>query len=98
MSFIHKYRESTFNSDNATKHFLLHCLESIIIAVVLCGCATWCVAIREGQRLWVSEKRVLLEMFIFKREDVTGERRRIHENNIHKTLGPSRVNNLRRLR
>jgi hypothetical protein len=46
----------------------------------------------------VSEKRVLLEMFIFKREDVTGEWRKFHENDIHKTLGPSRNINLRRLR
>jgi hypothetical protein len=39
---------------------------------------TWSLTLREEQRLRVSEKRVLRNRFGPKRDEVTGERRRLH--------------------
>jgi hypothetical protein len=41
--------------------------------VVLYGCETWSLALREEQRLWVLENRVLRRIFGPKRDEVTGD-------------------------
>jgi hypothetical protein len=46
---------------------------TIILPVVLYGCETWCVTLREEHRLRVFEKRVLTEMFGPKRDEATGK-------------------------
>jgi uncharacterized membrane protein len=50
----------------------------IILPVVLYGCATWSLTVREECRLRVFEKRVLREIFGPKRDEVTGEWRKLH--------------------
>jgi len=49
------------------------------LPVVLYGCETWSLTLRDEQRLGISEKRVLRRMFGPKRDEVTGEWRKIHE-------------------
>jgi hypothetical protein len=49
-----------------------------IILFVLYGCETWSVTLREEHRLRVFENRVLRGMFGPKRDEVTGEWRRLH--------------------
>jgi len=49
----------------------------IIVAVVLYGCETWSLTLREERRLRVSENRVLRGIFGPKRDDVTGEWRKL---------------------
>jgi len=44
---------------------------NIILIVVLCGCGTWSVILREAHRVRVFENRVLRKMFGPKREEVT---------------------------
>jgi len=44
----------------------------------LCECETWYLAFREEVGLRVFEKRVLRKMFEPKRDEVTGEWRRLH--------------------
>jgi len=44
----------------------------------LCDCATWSLVFREEGGLRVFEKRVLRKMFEPKRDEVTGEWRRLH--------------------
>ena len=45
---------------------------NIILPVVLCGCGTWLLALREERRQRVFENRVLREIFGAKRDEVTG--------------------------
>ena len=56
--------------------------KSIIFPVVLYGYEAWCLAIREECRLRVFENRILRRIFGPKR-DGNGERRRLHNNEIH---------------
>ena len=50
----------------------------IILPVVLYGRETWSLTLREERRLRVSENRVLRGIFGSKRDEVTGEWRKIH--------------------
>ena len=49
-----------------------------ILTVVLCGCGTWSLTLREERRLGVVENRVLRRIFVLKRDEVTGEWRKLH--------------------
>jgi hypothetical protein len=49
-----------------------------ILPVVLYGCETWSLTLREERRLKVSENRVLRRVFGPKRDEVTGEWRKLH--------------------
>jgi len=46
---------------------------TIILPVVLYGCETWLLKLREEHRLKVSENRVLRRIFGLKKDEVTGE-------------------------
>jgi hypothetical protein len=46
--------------------------------VVLYGCETWSLTLREEHRLRVFQNRVLRMIFGPKRDEVTGERRKLH--------------------
>jgi hypothetical protein len=52
--------------------------KTIILPVVLYGCETWSLTLREEHRLRVFENRVLRRMFGKKRDEVTGEWRKLH--------------------
>jgi hypothetical protein len=56
---------------------------TIILPVVLYGCETWSVTLREEQRLRVFENRVLRGVFGPKRDGVTGEWRRLHNEELN---------------
>jgi hypothetical protein len=45
---------------------------------VLYGCETWSLTLREERRLRVFENRVLRQVFGLKRDEVTGEWRKLH--------------------
>ena len=51
---------------------------TIILPVVLYGCETWSLTLREKRRLRVFENMVLRRVFGPKRDEVTGEWRRLH--------------------
>jgi hypothetical protein len=46
------------------------------------GCETWSLTLREEQRLIVFENRVLRRIFGPKRDEVTGEWRRLHNEDL----------------
>jgi hypothetical protein len=48
------------------------------LPVVLYGCETWSLTLREEHRLRVFENRVLRRIFGPKRDEITGEWRRLH--------------------
>ena len=51
---------------------------TVILPVVLYGCETWSLAVREDHRLRVFENRELRRILGPKREEVTGEWRKLH--------------------
>ena len=50
----------------------------IIVSLVLYGCETWSLTLREERRLGVFENRVLRGIFGSKRDEVTREWRKLH--------------------
>jgi hypothetical protein len=52
--------------------------KTIILPVVLYGCETWSLTLREEHRLRVFENRVLRRIFGPKRDEVTREWRKLH--------------------
>jgi hypothetical protein len=57
--------------------------QTIILPVVLYGCETWSLRLREVHRLRVFENRVLRRIFWPKRDEVTGIRRKLHNEVLH---------------
>jgi hypothetical protein len=57
--------------------------KTIILPVVLYGWETWSVTLSEEHRLRVFENRVLRRMFGSKRDEVTGEWRKLHSGELH---------------
>jgi len=51
--------------------------------VVLYGCETWSLTLREEPRLTVFESRVLRRIFGSKTDDVTGEWRKLHNEELN---------------
>jgi hypothetical protein len=56
---------------------------TIIMPVVLYGCETWSLTLREERRLRVFENRVLRRVFGPKGEEVTGELRKLHNEELN---------------
>ena len=56
---------------------------TIILPVVLYGCETWSLTLREERRLRVFENRVLRRIFGPKRDRVTGEWRKLHNEELN---------------
>jgi hypothetical protein len=52
--------------------------KTVILPVVLYGCETWSLTLREEHRLRVFENRVLRRIVGPKRDEVTGEWRKLH--------------------
>jgi hypothetical protein len=73
---------------------------TIIWPVVLYGCETWSLTLREERRLRVFENRVLRRVFGPKRDEVTGEWRKLHEelNDLYSLPNIVRVVKSRRMR
>jgi len=62
---------------------LLYLYRTIILPVVLYGCETWSLTLREECRLRVFENRVLRGIFEPKRDEVTGEGRKLHNEELN---------------
>ena len=56
---------------------------TILLPVVLYGCETWSLTLREEHRLRVFENRVLRRIFGPKRDGVTGEWRKLHNEELN---------------
>jgi hypothetical protein len=94
---IHEEIKRRLNSGNACYHSVQSLLSSgllsrnvkvkicktIILPVVLYGCETWSLALREEHRLRVFENRVLRRIFGPQRDEVTGEWRKLHSEELH---------------
>jgi hypothetical protein len=58
-------------------------LSAIILPVLLHECETWSLALREEHRLRAFESRALRRIFGPKRDEVTGEWRKLHNEELH---------------
>jgi hypothetical protein len=66
-----------------TKNIKIEIYRTIILSVVLYGCETWSFTLREERRLRVFEKRVLRRVFGPERDEVTGEWRKLHNEELN---------------
>jgi hypothetical protein len=66
-----------------SKSLKIKIYSTIILPVVLYGCETWSLILREERRLRVFEKRVLGRIFGSKRDEVTGGWRKLHNEELH---------------
>jgi hypothetical protein len=57
--------------------------KAIILPVILYGCETWSLTLREEHRLKVFENKVLRRIFGTKRDEVTGEWRKLHNEGLY---------------
>jgi hypothetical protein len=62
----------------ATQNINIKIYRTVILSVVLYGCETWSLTLREEHRLRVFENRVLSRIFGPKRDEETGEKRKLH--------------------
>ena len=67
------------SSSLLSKTLKIKIYRSIIFPVVLYGCETWSLTMREERRLRVFQNRVLRRVFGPKRDEVTGKRRKLHK-------------------
>jgi len=54
-----------------------------IVSVVWCGCETWSHTLTQERKLRMSENRVLRKIFGAKRDEVTGEWRKLHKKELY---------------
>ena len=64
--------QNPLSSSFLPKNIKIKMFRTIILPVVLYGCDTWSVTLREERRLREFENRVLWKIFGHKRDEVTG--------------------------
>ncbi|KAJ4444178.1 hypothetical protein ANN_05968 [Periplaneta americana] len=75
--------EKLLSSSLLSKNLKVRIYKTVILPVVLYGCETWTLTLREEQRLRVFENNILRKIFGAKRDDVTGEWRKLHNTELH---------------
>jgi hypothetical protein len=93
--------QNLLSSSLLSKNTKIKIYRTIILPVVLYGCETWSLTPREEHRLRMFENRVLRRIFGPKRDEVTGEWRRLHNeelNNLYSSPYITQVIKSRRMR
>jgi len=78
--------QNLLSSSLLSKNLNIKIYKTIILLVVLYECETWSLTLREERRLRVFENRVLRRIFGPKKDEVTGEWRKLHneeQNNLY---------------
>ena len=70
--------QSILSSSLLPKNLKIKIYRTIILPFVVCGCETWSLTLKEERRLRMVENRALRRIFGLKRDEVTGERRKLH--------------------
>ena len=70
--------QNLLSSSLLSKNLKIKIHKTIILPVVLYGCETWSLTLREERRFRVFENRVLRRIIGPKRDEVTGEWRKLH--------------------
>jgi len=74
--------QNILSSSLLSKNIKIKIYKTIILPV-LYGCETWSLTLREERRLRVFEKRVLRRIFWPKSDEVTGEWRKLHNEELN---------------
>jgi hypothetical protein len=93
--------QNLLSSRLLSKKVKIRIYKTIIFAVVLYDCKTWSLTLREEHRLRVFENRVLRKIFGPKRDEVTGEWRKMHKEelrDLYCSRSIIRIINSRRMR
>ncbi|KAJ4435558.1 hypothetical protein ANN_18174 [Periplaneta americana] len=93
--------EQLLSSSLLSKNLKVRIYKTVILPVLLYGCETWTLTLREELRLRVFENKVLRKIFGAKRDEVTGEWRKLHNTELHALYSsPDIIRNIksRRLR
>jgi len=75
--------QNLLSSSLLSRNIKINVYKSIILTVVLYGCEILSLALREESRLRVSENRVLRRIFGPKRNEVTGEWRKLNSEELN---------------
>ena len=67
---------------SSTKNVNIRIYKTITLPVVLYGCESWSLTLKEECRLWLSENVVLRKTFRPKQEEVTRFRRKLHNDEL----------------
>ena len=70
--------ESILMSRLLSKKLKISTYETIVLPVVFYGCKSWSLTFTEEHRLRVFENKVLRKIFGAKRDEITGEWRKLH--------------------
>ncbi|KAJ4438518.1 hypothetical protein ANN_14463 [Periplaneta americana] len=93
--------EKLLSSSLLSKNLKVRIYKTVILPVLLYGCETWTLTLREEHRFRVFENKVLRKIFGAKRDEVTGEWRKLHNTELHALYSsPDIIRNIksRRLR
>jgi len=93
--------QNLLSSSLLSKNSQIKIYRTIILPVVVYGCETWSLTLREESRLRVFENNVLRRVFWHKRNEVTEEWRKLHNedlNNLYSSSNTVRVIKSRRMR
>ena len=75
--------QNLLSSSLLSKNLKIKIYGTIILLVVLYGCETWSLTLKEEHRLRVFENRLLRRIFGPKRDGVTGEWRKLHNEELN---------------
>ena len=81
-AFYHSVH-NILSSSILSKNIKIKIYRAIILTVFWCGCETWSLILRKERRLRVLESRVLRRIFGPKRGEVTGEWRKLHNEELN---------------
>jgi len=70
--------QNLLSSNLLCKYMKIKIYSTTILSIILYGCASWSLTLREEHRLRVSKNRVLRKRFGHKRDEETEEWRRLH--------------------
>ncbi|KAJ4446527.1 hypothetical protein ANN_13223 [Periplaneta americana] len=87
--------EKLLSSSLLSKNLKVRIYKTDILPVVLYGCETWTLTLREEHRITVFENKVLRKIFGAKRDEVTGEWRKLHNAELHALYSSPDIRNIK---